>query len=113
PGTIFLLGFQAIPIVYTVNVAFSKYATGHVGSKSDAITAIERNSLQQTQNGTTYTIAPARTANGKLVLVLVNDDTHKPYIGSASGLTALPPGSVKTDSNGDITSAPRVSVITG
>jgi arabinogalactan oligomer/maltooligosaccharide transport system permease protein len=113
PGTIFLLGFQVIPIIYTVNVAFSKYATGHIGSKHDAIIAIENNSLQPTQNGTTYTIAPARDSAGKLVLVMLNDDTHKPYLGTRTGLKPLPPHSVKTDISGDITSAPGVAIVKG
>src|SRR5438094_1399509 len=30
PGTIFLLGFQIVPIIYTIEVAFSNYSTGHV-----------------------------------------------------------------------------------
>ena len=34
PGTIFLLGFQVIPVLYTVEVAFTNYSTGHVLEKS-------------------------------------------------------------------------------
>src|SRR5262245_7636717 len=40
PGTVFLLAFQVAPILYTINVAFDRYSTGHVSSKHDAIVAI-------------------------------------------------------------------------
>ena len=30
PGTVFLLAFQVIPILYTINVAFTNYSTGHI-----------------------------------------------------------------------------------
>src|SRR5262245_52897816 len=30
PGVLLLLAFQLIPIVYTFNVAFTNYSTGHV-----------------------------------------------------------------------------------
>src|SRR5207249_609516 len=30
PGTVFLIGFQIIPILFTIDVAFSNYSTGHI-----------------------------------------------------------------------------------
>src|SRR5437870_5406234 len=68
PGTIFLLAFQVAPIIYTVNVAFTNYSTGHILSKKEAIRGIQVNSLQAPANGQTYSMAPARDASGKLVL---------------------------------------------
>jgi len=106
PGTIFLVAFQLVPILYTVNVAFDRYATGHVGSKHDAIAAIQQNSFTEAANGAAYTMAPAHDASGKLVLVLVDQDTNKPYLGSPSGLKPLPAGSVKVNADGEVTSAP-------
>jgi len=113
PGTIFLLGFQLAPIIYTVNVAFDKYATGHVASKPDAITAIKQNSLSETASGTAYTMAPAHDSAGKLVLVLVDQDTNKPYVGDKEGLKQLPAGSVKVNADGEITSAGGYSLVKG
>ena len=37
PGTVFLLAFQIVPILYTIQIAFSNYSTGHVISRGDAI----------------------------------------------------------------------------
>jgi arabinogalactan oligomer/maltooligosaccharide transport system permease protein len=113
PGTIFLLAFQLVPILYTVNVAFDKYSTGHVATKADAITAIKQNSLSETANGTAYTMAPAHDASGKLVLVLVDQDTNKPYVGNKSGLKELPTGSVKLNADGEVTAASGYTLVKG
>ena len=37
PGTVFLLAFQLVPIVYTIEVALSNYSTGHIISKADKV----------------------------------------------------------------------------
>ena len=54
PGTVFLIGFQIVPIVYTINVAFSNYSTGHILTKAEAIQQIKINSLQPPANGRQY-----------------------------------------------------------
>ena len=41
PGTVFLVAFQIAPILYTVNVAFTNYSTGHIISKADGDHAIK------------------------------------------------------------------------
>ena len=51
PGTVFLLAFQIVPIIYTIEIAFSNYSTGHVIDKEAAIKAIKINSLQPPANG--------------------------------------------------------------
>jgi arabinogalactan oligomer/maltooligosaccharide transport system permease protein len=105
PGTIFLLAFQIIPIVYTVDVAFTNYSTGHILTKPQAIEQIKQTSLAPADNGKTYTMAPATDASGNLVVLLVDQDTNKPYVGTAEGLKPLRPSAVKHDSDGAIVSA--------
>src|SRR3954467_15587234 len=51
PGTFFLVAFQVIPILYTVNVALTNYSTGHVVSKAAAIKQIEQVTLAETGSG--------------------------------------------------------------
>jgi len=102
PGTVFLLAFQVIPVIYTINVAFTNYSTGHILSKSQAIAGIKSNSLTEAENGKSYTMAAARDKAGGLVLVLQDEDTGKTYVGSRSGLRPLPRSDV-TISEGDIT----------
>ena len=41
PGTILLILFQIVPIVYNAGIAFSNYSTGHVQTKEEAILTIE------------------------------------------------------------------------
>ena len=95
PGTIFLIAFQIVPIVYTITVAFTNYSTGHVINKADAIVAIEQNSLEPPPNGKQYAMAPARDTSGKLVLLLHDDSSGAVFAGTKKGLTPLPKASVK------------------
>ena len=74
PGTVFLVAFQIVPVIYTIEIAFSNYSTGHVIDKASAIEAIKINSLQPPANGKQYEAAPARDSSGNLVLLL-RDDT--------------------------------------
>src|SRR5262249_25053105 len=97
PGTVFLLAFQIVPIIYTVQVAFSNYSTGHVISKPDAIQAIKINSLQPPPNGRQFEMAPARDSSGKLVLILHDDASGAVYAGTKKGLTPLPKSVVTLD----------------
>ncbi len=112
PGTLFLLGFQVIPIIYTVDVAFTNYSTGHVITKSDAIKQIQLNSLQPPANGRNYTMAVARDSAGKLVLILQDDATRKQYVGTQSDLTPLAAGVVRV-SGGSIVSAKGYTLLHG
>jgi arabinogalactan oligomer/maltooligosaccharide transport system permease protein len=89
PGTIFLIGFQIVPILYTIDVAFSNYSTGHILTKSQAISTIEINSLQPPANGHQYDMGVARDGSGHLVLLLHDETTGKVYLGTPKGLTPL------------------------
>ena len=112
PGTVFLLGFQVIPILYTIDVAFTNYSTGHVITKPDAIAQIKVTSLQPPANGQSYTMAAAKDASGKLVLILKDDVSGKTYVGNQSGLKPIPESTVKTGALG-ITSAAGYTIVTG
>jgi ABC-type sugar transport system permease subunit len=112
PGTVFLIAFQVVPIIYTVNVAFTNYATGHILSKSEAIDAVKVNSLAQPENGKSYTLSPATDSSGDLVLLLVDDATGKPYVGTRSGLEPLAAGDV-TVADGRISAADGYTLLSG
>jgi arabinogalactan oligomer / maltooligosaccharide transport system permease protein len=113
PGTIFLLGFQVIPVVYTIQVAFTNYSTGHILTKTEAVTGIQRNTLSQPPGGRTYTMAPARDADGNLVLVLLDDKGGKAYAGSKEGLKDIPAAAIRTNAEGDIVSAEGYRLLKG
>lgn len=112
PGTVFLLGFQVVPIMYTVEVALTNYSTGHIVTKADAKKQIELTSLQPPANGRSYTMAVARDAHGKLVLILQDDTSKKDFVGTPKGLTPLPASDV-TAVAGGITAAKGYTLIHG
>ncbi|MGL6278280.1 MAG: ABC transporter permease subunit [Gaiella sp.] len=95
PGAVFLIAYQVIPIAFTVTTAFQIYSTGHVLTKEQAVQAIQVQSLQPT--GATFVMAPARDADGNLVLLLVDEETGREAVGSPDGLTELPDGTLTVD----------------
>ena len=107
PGTFFLLAFQVTPIIYNTNIAFTNWSTGHILTKSEAIDGIQRNSLVESAEGGAYVMAAARDESDELVLVLVDEDTSKAYLGTRDGLEELEAGSVELDADGLITGAPE------
>ncbi len=111
PGTVFLLAFQVLPVIYTINVAFTNYSTGHISSKSQVLATIKTNSLTESPNSASYTIAPARDSSGNFVLVL-QDEGGQTFIGTKDGLKPIPRSDV-TIADGEITAARGYKVITG
>jgi arabinogalactan oligomer/maltooligosaccharide transport system permease protein len=101
-----------IPVLYTIDVAFTNWSTGHLLVKSEAIQGIKRASLEQSANGKSYTMAPARDSHGDFVLLLIDQDTNKQYVGTEQGLKPLPPGSLKV-AIGTIASAKGYTVLRG
>ena len=113
PGTIFLLAFQIGPILYTIDIAFTNYSTGHILAKDQAIQSIKINSLEQLPNSRQFDMAVARTASGALVLLLHDQASGKVYVGSRRGLTALAKGTYKLDEIGQPSSADGYTLVKG
>jgi arabinogalactan oligomer/maltooligosaccharide transport system permease protein len=113
PGTVFLVAFQIIPILYTITVAFSNYSTGHILSKSQAIAAIKVNSLQPPDNGQQYEMSPARDASGHLVMLLHDDTSGKVFAGDTHGLKELSKTDVKIGSTGQPVAAKGYTLVQG
>jgi arabinogalactan oligomer/maltooligosaccharide transport system permease protein len=111
PGTIFLVGFVVVPIVSNANIAFTNWSTGHSLAKDEAIEQIQENSLAAPVDGKTYTAAPA-TADGELVLLLVDEVTGEPYVGTEEGLEPLPADAVTIDT-GTIVAAEGYELVQG
>src|SRR5437867_1536804 len=59
PGTFLLLAFQLYPVIYTVSTAFTNYGDGHLLSKSQAIAAIEKDSVQEVPGTQRYELSVA------------------------------------------------------
>ena len=113
PGTIFLIGFQVIPIIFTISVAFSNYSTGHILTEGQAIAAIKINSLEAPANGRQFDLAPARDSGGKLVLLLHDETGGKVYVGTQKGLTELAKSDVTLGPTGQPATAKGYTLIKG
>jgi arabinogalactan oligomer / maltooligosaccharide transport system permease protein len=112
PGTLFMICFQIVPIVYTIDVAFTNYSTGHIASKAGAITQIELTSLQPPPNGRLFNMAVAHDSSGALALILEDQVSHKDFVGTEKGLTPLPAGRVKSGALG-ITAVQGYTLVKG
>ena len=112
PGTLLMLAFQVVPILYTVNVAFTNYSTGHILSKDEAIVGIQGNSLAPPPDGKSYLMAPARDADGELVLLLVDEDSGDTFVGTTEALTPIERSSVEVDELG-IAGAQGYTIVKG
>ncbi|MDX6513801.1 MAG: maltose/maltodextrin transport system permease protein, partial [Gaiellaceae bacterium] len=112
PGTLFLLAFQVIPVIYTVDVAFTNYSTGHILAKDEAVGLIKVNSLGETGAGQSYAMTPARDGGGQLVLLLVSDPGGKTFVGTKAGLKPLPAAGARVV-DGAIVSASGYTIVKG
>jgi arabinogalactan oligomer/maltooligosaccharide transport system permease protein len=112
PGTIFLLVFQVVPIIYTASTAFSNFGDGHRGSKQDAITSIQTASVKQVPGSAEYGLSVATKgdpASAKLVFLLL-DPSGRAFLGDRDGLHPLGAGDV-TVSGSRITAAPGYTLL--
>ncbi len=111
PGTVLLVVFQLLPIFYNAGIAFTNYSTGHNLTKEEAIAAIQEASLVPPANGRSYQMTPAEK-RGSLVLLLVDAESGKAYVGTEDGIEPLQPSDV-TIENGVITAADGFDVLQG
>ncbi|WP_211661820.1 ABC transporter permease subunit [Modestobacter muralis] len=114
PGTLFLIVFQILPVIYTVNTAFTNFSDGHRGSKEEAVTAIESASVQQVPDSTIYTLTIATQgdpATGDIVFLLTDPSSNEMYAGTADGLRGLSADDVDRTATGKITAAGGYTVL--
>lgn len=95
-GATLLTVFQLIPIGYTVSVAFTNYSTGHIGTKQEAISAIQRDSLSEGDNAQQYDMLPAYNESQSLVAILTEVTQGAAATPDASA-PAAPDAGVQTD----------------
>jgi arabinogalactan oligomer/maltooligosaccharide transport system permease protein len=108
PGTIFLILFQVIPVIFTITTSFTNFGDGHLGTKEEAIASIERGSVQQVPSSPQYVLTIATEgdpATGELVFLLTDPTTKTVYKGTADGLEPLPDAVV--NERGKVTEAPE------
>ncbi|MET7877953.1 ABC transporter permease subunit [Micromonospora sp. DT68] len=115
PGTLFLIAFQVVPVLYTASTAFTNFGDGHRGSKDDAIVAIQTASVKQVPGSTEYALTIATKgdpATGALVFLLSDPKTKDVFAGDADGLRKLDAADVTVSSlSGKITAADGYTVL--
>ncbi|UOY00172.1 ABC transporter permease subunit [Blastococcus sp. PRF04-17] len=114
PGTIFLIVFQILPVIYTISTAFTNFSDGHRGDKDAAIAAIEGASVQQIEGSTPYVLTIATSgdaSSGDIVFLLADPATDDLFVGTADGLRDLTASGVEQDPDGKITAADTYTVL--
>ncbi|SBT51704.1 ABC transporter permease subunit [Micromonospora auratinigra] len=114
PGTLFLIAFQVLPVLYTASTAFTNFGDGHRGSKDDAIVAIQTSSVKQVPGSAEYGLSIATKgdpATGPLVFLLSDPKTKEVYAGDAGGLRKLDAGEATVSLTGKITEAKGYTVL--
>ena len=112
PGTIFLIAFQIIPVIFTATTAFTNFGDGHRGTKEDAIASIESGSVQRVEGSTEYVLtiaAKLEPATGDLLFLLVDPDTLVAQQGDADGLRPFEDAQV--NERGKVTAPPQGHVL--
>jgi len=114
PGTLLLIAFQILPVLYTVSTSVTNFGDGHRGDKEQAIAAIEAYSVVRSPDSPSYTLTVAADgdpATGDLVFLLTAADGTV-YAGDAEGLTELDADDVAVDPSGKVTEAEDYTVLT-
>lgn len=109
PGTIFMIAFQLIPVLYTVQVSFTNFGDGHRLSKPGAIAAIEAASVTQAPDSPEYNLTVA-LSHGKVAFLLVKPGSAVVQAGTADGLSSV--AGAQVDQNGQVLSAPGYQILT-
>ncbi|MER7330337.1 MULTISPECIES: ABC transporter permease subunit [unclassified Micromonospora] len=114
PGTLFLIAFQVVPVLYTASTAFTNFGDGHRGTKDDAIVAIQTASVKQVPGSTEYALSVATEgdpATGPLVFLVSDPATGVVSAGDTGGLRQLDAGQVTVAPGGKVTAAEGYTVL--
>jgi arabinogalactan oligomer/maltooligosaccharide transport system permease protein len=114
PGTLFLIVFQIVPVLYTMSTAFTNFGDAHRGSKQDAISAIEGTSVQQVPGTPEYVLSLATEGDpttGDIVFLLTDPATQQSFAGTSEGLEELAADDIQVGPDGKVVEAPGYTVL--
>ncbi|TDC37960.1 ABC transporter permease subunit [Micromonospora sp. 15K316] len=114
PGTLFLIAFQVVPVLYTAGTAFTNFGDGHRGDKQGAIVAIQTASVKQVPGSTEYALSVATEgdpATGPLVFLVTDPAGGAVSVGDGTGLRRLDAGEVTVAPGGKVTAADGYTVL--
>ncbi len=100
PGTMFMLVFQVYPVLYSVNIAFTNYGTGHVLSQEQALDQIAR-VPSSTETGERFQMRVMAKDGGAGELGLfLTDAAGETFFGTTDGLVPAAAEDTTFDENG-------------
>ncbi|MER5338025.1 ABC transporter permease subunit [Micromonospora sp. NPDC002717] len=114
PGTLFLIAFQVVPVLYTASTAFTNFGDGHRGTKDEAVVAIQTASVKQVPGSTEYALSVATKgdpATGPLVFLVSDPATGVVSAGDSGGLRQLDAAQVTVAPGGKVTAAEGYTVL--
>jgi arabinogalactan oligomer/maltooligosaccharide transport system permease protein len=96
PGLVFLVAFQIYMMVFTGYASFTNYGSNHLGSKDEAITAIQEQNVVPVPGGATYPCVPI-VRNGTVSMLVTDPESGVTSIGTADGLEEVDEGDLVKD----------------
>ncbi|MGL4831262.1 MAG: ABC transporter permease subunit, partial [Propionibacteriaceae bacterium] len=81
PGIAFMIVFQVFVMCYTVYIAFTNYGDAHMGTKQDAIAAIQVQNQDRVPDSPAYPVTILSKGN-QLSMAVVDPETKKAKVGS-------------------------------
>ena len=105
PGTILLVTFVVVPVIYTIQMSGFQYKTGNEISKSDAIVQIVANGLSTDENSNSYDMVLGMV-DGKLSALLTSQLDQKVQLANEDGVQPLATGQYKLNEFGVAASIP-------
>ena len=112
PGTLLLIAFQILPVLFTLSTSVTNFGDGHRGDKDEAIVSIQTASITQVPGSPEYDLAIATGDDDGLVFILSDPASGRYWAGNADGLKDLAPGDVQKGLSGKITEAEGYTILT-
>ncbi|MBB2744173.1 UNVERIFIED_ORG: arabinogalactan oligomer/maltooligosaccharide transport system permease protein [Microbispora rosea subsp. rosea] len=109
PTTLLLLAFQVFPVLYTMSLALTNVGDGHLGTKQEAIAAIEASSVRREAGSAEYRLTVAEKG-GALVFLLTDPARRRAYAGTEDGLREI--GGATFGPGGRVAAAEGYTVLT-
>ena len=110
PGAVLMVAFQIYPAIYTGYVAFTNFSVGHEFDKETAIDSMISNSYAPVGDDSLLPMRVARNGSGAIV-ILIKENNGTVYVGTKTGIQALPASAVTLNAEGIIESADGYTVL--
>ena len=110
PGAVLMVAFQIYPAIYTGYVAFTNFSVGHEFDKETAIDSMISNSYAPVGDDSLLPMRVARNGSGATV-ILIKENNGTVYVGTKTGIQALPASAVTLNAEGIIESADGYTVL--